>query len=135
MAKLNGRCLCGEVTWTYEGEIARSLVCHCTDCQRATSAPFAAFVGLRPEGLVWSGPITRFESSPQTWRNFCSVCGTRLTFRSDKWPGEVHVYAATLDPSHTYRPTAQVMLRSRADWLDDLPSIPHHNDFEISPTG
>jgi hypothetical protein len=39
MAFLRGNCMCGAVAWTYSEEITRNLVCHCIDCQRATSAP------------------------------------------------------------------------------------------------
>src|SRR5262245_21540618 len=96
MPSLTGRCMCGAVTWSYSGEITRNLVCYCTDCQRATSAPLTAFLGMKAEQLVWTGEIVHFESSPQTFRGFCRSCGTRLYFRSESWPSEVHVHAATL---------------------------------------
>src|SRR5262245_7856526 len=96
MAILTGRCMCGAVTWTYSGRITRSLVCHCTDCQHATSSPLTAFVAMNPEQLNWVGDIVHYESSPNTFRGFCPACGTRLYFRSDRWPSEVHVHAATM---------------------------------------
>jgi len=133
MTDLRGRCLCGAVIWTHLAEVTRNLVCHCEDCQRATSAPFAAFLGLRPEQVTWTGEITDYESSPQTYRGFCPRCGTRLYFRSDKWPEEIHVLAATLDYLDAYVPTAQVVLRSRRQWLDGLADIPGHQGFEVQP--
>src|SRR5262245_12363106 len=96
MGQLGGRCMCGAVTWSCSGQIMRSLVCHCTDCQRATSSPFTAFLAVSPQQLSWSGEIVHYESSPRCLRGFCPSCGTRLYFRSDKWPLEVHVHAATL---------------------------------------
>ncbi|MBZ9661007.1 GFA family protein [Mesorhizobium sp. ESP-6-4] len=131
---LNGHCMCGAVAWTYSGEITRNLVCHCTDCQRATSAPFTAFLGMRPDKLSWSGDIRHYESSPNTFRGFCPSCGARLYFRSDRWPAEIHVHAATLDDPGEYRADAQVMMRSRAKWLDRLQSIPVHEDFQQAPS-
>ena len=133
MVNLSGRCICGEVKWTYDGEVTRNLVCHCTDCQRAISSPFTAFVGLRPDVLQWQGKINHYESSPQTWRGFCPACGTRLYFKSGKWPDEIHLHAATLDEPDAYTPTAEVVVRSRANWLDDLDDIPKHQSFEASP--
>ena len=109
MANFSGRCMCGAVTWTCSGQIIRNLVCHCTDCQRATSAPFTAFLAVNPEQLTWSGEILNYESSPGTFRGFCPSCGTRLYFRSDRWALEVHVHAATLTSPDEYRPGAQVM--------------------------
>jgi hypothetical protein len=133
MADLSGRCFCGEVRWTYAGPVTRKLVCHCTDCQRATSSPFTAFIGLKPELLQWSGEINHFESAPGTFRGFCPACGTRLYFRSDKWPGEIHVHAATLDEPASYKPDAQVVMRSRASWLDKLDEVPAYQDFHADP--
>ena len=133
MTFLAGHCMCGAVAWAYSGEITRNLVCHCADCQRATSAPFTAFLGMRPEQLSWTGDIVHYESSPGTFRGFCRSCGTRLYFRSDKWPSEVHVHAATSIEPGEYRPDAQVVVRSRAKWLDWLPSIPVHDGFQKKP--
>ncbi|MCP5038413.1 MAG: GFA family protein [Rhodobacteraceae bacterium] len=135
MTELSGSCLCGQVKWSSNGPVTRSLVCHCTDCQRATSSPFTAFVGLKPETVEWSGTINHYESSPETWRGFCPACGSRMYFKSGQWPGEVHVHAATLDEGCDYRPSAQVVLQSRAGWLGELETIPQHQSFQASPAG
>ncbi|MBA3448843.1 MAG: GFA family protein [Pseudaminobacter sp.] len=130
---LSGNCMCGSVTWIYTGETTRNLVCHCSDCQRATSSPFTAFLGMNPEQLQWIGKIEHYKSSPGTYRGFCPSCGTRLYFRSEKWPEESHVHAATLTNPNEHRPDAQVVMRSRAGWLDHLKSIPGHEDFHTQP--
>lgn len=133
MVELSGRCFCGSVKWQYVGAVTRRLVCHCSDCQRATSAPFTAFVGLYPVYVQWSGNINHFESTSGTFRGFCPTCGTRLYFRSDKWPGEIHIHAATLDDASIYEPDAQVVVRSRARWLEKLDDVPAHPDFQANP--
>ena len=138
MDHLSGRCMWGAVTWTYSGETTRNLVCHCSDCQRATSSPFTAFLGMISEQLQWSGKVEHYESSPGTFRGFCLCCGTRLYFRSEKWPEEIHIHAATLTSPNDYRPDAQVFMRSRAHWLDRLGSIPVYQGFQrlpANPTG
>ena len=126
--------MCGAVAWTYSGETTRNLVCHCADCQRATSSPLTAFLGMKPDLLRWTGKVEHYESSPGTWRGFCPVCGTRLYFRSEKWPEEIHVHAATLTNPGDYRPDAQVVMRSRSEWLDRLESIPAHRGFQVDPS-
>jgi hypothetical protein len=135
MADFSGTCMCGAVTWTYAGATTRNLVCYCADCQRATSSPLTAFVGMDSERLHWTGRIEHFRSSPGTYRGFCPACGTRLYFRSDKWPGETHVHAATLTNPEAYRPDAQVFVGSRAGWLDLLESIAGHEGFHKTPAG
>jgi len=133
MDHLSGKCMCGAVTWTYAGSTTRNLVCHCADCQRATSSPFTAFLRMNPAQLHWNGTIEHYESSAGTYRGFCPACGTRLYFRSEKWPEETHVHAATLTNPNDYRPDAQVVMRSRAGWLARLESIPRHEGFQIGP--
>ncbi|WP_292571349.1 GFA family protein [Mesorhizobium sp.] len=130
---LSGHCMCVAVTWTYSGDIIRNLVCHCADCQRATSSPFTAFLGLRADELNWAGDIRHYESSTDTFRGFCPSCGTRLYFRSTRWPSEIHVHAATLTDPGEYRPDAQVFMQSRLKWLDRLHSIPTHDGFQRQP--
>lgn len=130
---LTGICMCGAVAWTYSGDLTRNLVCHCADCQRATSSPLTAFLGMKPEQLSWTGEIVHYESSPGTFRGFCPTCGTRLYFRSDRWPTEVHVHAAMMSNPGEYRPDAQVFMPSKAGWLDRLPSIPAHDGFQQEP--
>ena len=125
--------MCGAVHWSAPGPTTRNLVCHCTDCQRATSAPFTGFVGLEVETVTWSGEVNHYESSENTWRGFCPTCGTRLYFRSRKWPSEIHIHAATPVDGSVYEPTAEVVCRSCANWLDRLGTIPKHNDFHADP--
>lgn len=134
MTSMTGRCMCGAVTWTYSGQVTRNLVCHCADCQRATSSPITAFLGLRRDQVNWTGDINHYESTPNTFRGFCPSCGTRLYFRSDRWLTEIHVHAATLTDPGQYRPDAQVLIRSKAKWLDQLPSIPAHDGFQQEPS-
>ncbi len=135
MDEKSGRCLCGSVRWRSSGSVTRNLVCHCADCQRATSSSFTAFVGLDPETVHWDGEINHYESSPGSFRGFCPTCGVRLYFRSEKWPGEIHIHAATLDDPGDYQPDAQVVMRSRMQWLDQLAEIPGHQDFQAAPSG
>ena len=133
MADLRGHFMCGAVTWTTSRKPLRNLVCHSEDCQRATSSPFTALVGLSPDDVNWKGEINHFESSPGSWRGFCAACGTRLNFQSDSWPGEIHIHAAMLEKALAYHPTAQVVLRSRQSWLDDIDDLPCFKDVEAKP--
>ena len=133
MTALTGHCLCGLVSWSSPGPVTRNLVCHCEDCRRTTSSPFAAFAGLKPEFAVWTGDVNRFESSRGTQRRSCRYWGTRLYFRSEKWPGAIHIHAATLDDGIDYRSTAQVVMRSRASWLEGLHALPCCRDFDVPP--
>jgi len=131
--ELSGQCMCGAVAWSYSGSTTRNLVCYCADCRRATGSPLTAFLGCLSAQLTWTGAITHYESSPGVQRGFCPVCGTRLYFRSLKWPTETHVHAATMSDPAAYRPDAQVLMRSRLGWLDQLGTLPAHDGFQREP--
>lgn len=127
---LSGHCLCGAVRWFATGQTVRNLICHCESCRRATASPFTAFAGFHPDQVTWQGAITHYESSPGTWRGFCPACGTRLYYRSDKWPAEIHIHAGTLDQPALYRPDAEVMTAERLVWLGPMTDLPHHSGFQ-----
>lgn len=133
MTELSGRCACGAVTWTYDGPAGRNVICHCEDCRRATSAPFSAFIGLKEEDLHWAGARQDWQSSPGTRRGFCPACGTRLYFLSERWPGEIHLCAATLDDAALYRPDRHVVWDQRAPWLEASANLPKTGGFGATP--
>ena len=42
----SGSCLCGSVNLEYNSEPNFFLLCHCTDCQKATGSPVASIIGI-----------------------------------------------------------------------------------------
>ncbi|SRR6266542_1775525 len=78
---ITGRCLCGGVTYSADGEPVVQAVCHCAECQRQTGSPFTVFVGVpraafKVEGsTIASFATTGEDHGGETQRNFCSACG------------------------------------------------------------
>ena len=134
MSDLRGQCMCGAVRWSSAGLILRNLICHCTDCQKATSSPFTAFIGLPPDSIDWQGEVNHYQSSQGSHRGFCPKCGTRLYFRSDKWPHEFHIHATTLDDQASYQPDRHVVNASKAHWVELADDLPKHASFAAAPT-
>lgn len=120
-----GRCLCKAVTYRCDAQALWQAHCHCESCRRATASPFTSFFGMRDGSWSWTGaPPATYLSSPATWRDFCPHCGTQMSFRSARWPGETHFYAATLDDPLAYQPTVHVNYAEHLPWVrlsDDLP--------------
>ena len=83
----HGRCLCGAVTFTYDGGENWCAHCHCDSCRRQTSSPFTTFVSVPDERFAWTaGEPAVFTSSPGVRRLFCRDCGTPLSYDSGE-PG------------------------------------------------
>src|SRR3954454_18345005 len=115
---LTGRCMCGGVTYTVDGEPIAQAVCHCSECQRQTSSPFSVVVGvpkaaLQVEGDTLSSFATVSEAGGgETQRHFCSGCGSPLFSLSAATPDVAWVKAGSLDDSSWLEPTVEVWTRS-----------------------
>src|SRR2546430_1651718 len=84
MGQLDGRCLCGSVTYTCDGEAMTTFLCHCTDCQKQTGTAFSIVVGVEREELRVRGEtVATFttvgeDTHEAVHRTFCSACGSPI---------------------------------------------------------
>lgn len=127
MGKFEGGCACGAVRYRASASPFSALHCHCASCRRATGAAFSSFVSLARAHVTWSGERRFHSSSPGVTRGFCRACGTPLHYMSTRWPGEIHLHAATLENPAVFQPSAHVHWSERVDGVqieDDLPKHP-----------
>ena len=119
-----GRCLCGEVTFEFDGPENWVAHCHCESCRRAHGAAFVTWVGF-PSGQVdieqGESLLKAHESSPGTKRSFCTTCGTKLFFNSERWPGETHVTLAAFDDPLDREPSGHAFADEHVAWLPFAP--------------
>lgn len=127
-----GRCLCGAVSYVFEGPVAWCLHCHCESCRRDTSSPMTTAFGVPRSGFRWTGLRPReYRSSPGVRRLFCGTCGSPIAYESDRYPGEANLYACTLEHPEALVPEAHVHESERLPWIvtaDILPRHPHGSD-------
>jgi hypothetical protein len=132
MAEMNGRCACGAVRWSSAGPVLWAGHCHCESCRRFCSAPFTSFFGTPRDSVKWDGILLdHLSSSGQVRRQFCGTCGSQMTYQSEIWPDETHLYAATLDDPLLFKPQAHFHYAERLAWVsiaDDLPKYPGSAD-------
>jgi hypothetical protein len=123
----NGHCLCGAVRFTARGEPNWVAHCHCESCRRATSAAFATYVGYPATAVTWTGEAPRqFHSSAGVTRSFCQNCGSPMSFAGERWPGEIHLFAASFDEPAALAPQVHVYVEEKLPWVhldDGLPRI------------
>ncbi|SLN44496.1 GFA family protein [Pseudooctadecabacter jejudonensis] len=128
-----GGCLCGAVRYTLYTPPKWTALCHCDSCRRAASAPVVAWMGFAPDAVDWSGERQFYKSSPHANRGFCPTCGSQMSFESDRWPGEIHLYGVSLDTPEAYVPQLHCYTDEHLDWLrlsDDLPRFAQSADSE-----
>ena len=126
---LNGRCMCGGITFRIEGELpthdggglASPSYCHCKTCQRMTGSAFAVGASVPTDQFHWlSGEelIRPYQSSPGVVRSFCSECGSALTFLYDELPGEIFITLGVIDEPLDRKPQAHIFVADRASWYE-----------------
>ncbi len=119
-----GGCLCGAARYEARGGAKWTCYCHCHSCRHATGAPVAAFAGFDEGNFRFTkGEPQVFESSPGVWRSFCGRCGTPLTYRARRFPGEVHVLIGSLDEPDDFAPRAHVFYGEHISWFDTTDSM------------
>ena len=121
-----GRCLCGQVRFSFAEPPIWCGYCHCESCRRNTGAVVAAFVGVDSGRFDCTGPVASYSSSSGVVRDFCSVCGTPLTYRADRFPGEVHIYVGTLDEPRRFKPEFHVHYAEKISWFETDDKLPRH---------
>ncbi|MEM6306109.1 MAG: GFA family protein [Pseudomonadota bacterium] len=119
-----GGCPCGAVRFEVTGPPKWTALCHCESCRRYCSAPVVAWMGYTPQTVRWTGSRTLRESSPIATRGFCAQCGTQLSFESTRWPGELHLYAVSLDDPSDYTPELHCHHAERLSWLHLADALP-----------
>lgn len=121
-----GGCLCGSVRFGVTPPTKWCAHCHCTLCRRAHGAAFVTWVGVDADQfrLDQDATLQWYESTPGAFRGFCRTCGSTLLFRSDRWPGEMHVTRASFDAEIDRPPAGHAYYSTHVDWArvdDGLP--------------
>ena len=132
MNQAQGACLCGALRFELALPSKWVAHCHCSMCRRAHGAAFVTWVGMEETRCRIDDPDGRlrwYDSSPGAQRGFCSNCGSSLFFRSQRWPGELHIVLANLLDPVDRAPQAHVFWDSHVDWVtldaaDGLPRKP-----------
>lgn len=128
MPKLTGNCLCGQVSFEAEGEIAMQGNCHCTDCQQVSGSPFATLLFLKDEDVKITGETKRFEhevdSGNKLAKDFCTTCGSQMFGYNLGRRGMTALIAGSINEKDLIKPQFNVYASSKVPCtiMDD--SIP-----------
>jgi len=125
--QINGSCHCGSISFTAEIDPSRVMVCHCTDCQVLSGAPFPAVVAA-PIGsfhLVGSPKsyVKVAQSGNRRAQVFCPECGTPLYATAPENPTSVIIRLGCVAQRADLVPSAQIWQHSALPWLNELPRV------------
>lgn len=126
---IRGSCLCGEIRYEISGELSPAVHCHCAQCRKASGASFTTNASVAAEAFRFlSGEmlVGEFESSPGTFRRFCTRCGSPLVKRYADKPDLLRLRLGTLDTDPGVSVAAHIFVGSKAPWIRIADDIPQH---------
>lgn len=121
MAK-TGRCLCGKVSYTLEGDPIATAVCHCSHCQRQGGSAFSVNLIAMSSQMTVNGELAAYEERGEKGdqvyvrRRFCSTCGSPILSEIVLSEGVIAVKAGTLDDVSDVKPTVEAWCVDRQPW-------------------
>ena len=127
-----GSCLCGRVRYEIRGPILNVLNCHCSNCRKSHGAAFRTRGRVRVKDFVWlSGRelVTKYRSSQNEYRTFCSVCGANLVTEFITNPDEYGFALGTLDTDPGVKPGFHIFVSDKAPWHDITDNLPQYPEF------
>ena len=144
MTVLHGSCLCGRIKFEITGPLSPARNCHCTNCRKQHGSPFRSAARLQAKDFRWvegEALVKFYESSPGTFRGFCSNCGSPIINRFDARstsasvrPGAVAEYGvalAVLDDDPRVRASYHLFVASKPEWFEITDALPQH--LELPP--
>ena len=106
--------------------------CYCGKCRTATGAGFATNVIVDTDKFsIGAGEevLSRFESSPNKFRYFCSGCGSPIYSHGEATKHIVSVRAGTLAQDPGMRPSYHAFIASKAAWVEICDGLPQFAEY------
>jgi hypothetical protein len=128
--KIDGGCVCGEVTYEAEVDPEKVGLCNCTDCQKFSGSAFRMSVPASDsEFRLLTGELKVYvktaESGGKREQAFCPECGTHFYSTSvGEGPKLLRLRTSTANQRDQLVPRSQGWMRSAQAWLADLPGLP-----------
>jgi len=122
-----GRCLCGALRYRITQAPQVVDICHGWQCRKASGAPFVGWLGVPAAAFEWTkGTPARFESSADTWRLFCAICGSPVAMMGGNSPDLHGVAIGSLDEAGRFAPTDEGWVSQRLPWAKLAHSLREH---------
>ncbi len=114
-------CSCGQLSLIHTGEITRTSICHCFECQKRTGSTFGLQVLAKESDVTIKGESTIFkrngDSGGVATFHFCPKCGSTVYWELDGMPGAVAIAAGSFTNPNLPSPTFMIYSDRMHHWL------------------
>ena len=125
--QIEGGCHCGLISFSAEVDPSRVMVCHCSDCQVLSGAPFRAVVAASIDKFTLRGTPKSYvkvaQSGNRRAQMFCPECGTPLFATAPENATSVIIRLGCVEQRSRLVPSAQIWQHSAMPWLSELDRI------------
>lgn len=113
VTSLTGGCACGAIRYEVTEEPIFQLICHCTDCRKASGSAFAEVLLVATDRLSMLGREPKFhsvkaDSGRTISRGFCDTCGSPIMAQRQDAPQLAFIQAGSLDDPMVFKPAVEV---------------------------
>ena len=126
--KVDGSCHCGRVTYEAEIDPDQVVICHCTDCQTFSSAPYRVSVfGVAAQNIRFDGTAKLYAKTGGSGKRvlvaFCGDCGTALYSTKDNTAGPFNLRVGAIKQRGELVPKMQGFCGSGMPWATNIDGI------------
>ncbi len=127
--KIQGRCHCGAIAYDAEVDPARSVICHCADCQAFSGSPWRASVpALAQDFRLLRGTPKTYEKTADNGNRrlqaFCGDCGSAIYATSAENQTVFNLRLGAIAQRADLPPKRQIWTDSALPWAGDITDIP-----------
>jgi hypothetical protein len=130
--KIEGSCHCGKITYEAQINPEYVIICHCTDCQTISGAPYRANVPVKIDNFKLRGePKTYVKTAASGNRlvlAFCADCGSALYSAKLEDPLFYNLRLGGVKQRAQLVPKVQGWCSSAMPWAMDISNIPQVPD-------
>ncbi|MCR8922732.1 GFA family protein [Dasania sp. GY-MA-18] len=119
-----GSCQCGQLTYTLHEAPKMVLACHCTECQKLSTAPFSVTAMIPADTIEFSGELKEWsrpsDSGNINSAKFCPNCGNRVYHYNPDDPSTVKLKLkpVNLEDDSVFEPTAHIWVSEKLSWFE-----------------
>ena len=112
---IEGGCYCGEIRYSFNGDVATTMQCHCRECQYITGGNPNVIAILPESGFRYEKgkpkSFTRSDIDNAVTRFFCSDCGTAIGTMAPSAAGSMVIKVGTMDDASFFEPALAIFTK------------------------
>jgi hypothetical protein len=126
---IEGECHCGAIAFEAEIDPDTVSICHCSDCQQFSGAPYRASVPAKAENLKFTRGVPKVyvktaDSGNKRAQGFCGDCGSAIYSAPGEGPQNFFMLRlGGVKQRAALAPKSQIWTRSALPWTAHIAEL------------